>query len=61
MIVEFDGRKIRKGGDLRDAVADADGGKELALKLQREGRPLELKLTLAKPETKPHREAGVTL
>jgi serine protease Do len=61
VIMEFDGRKTRSGGELRDAVGDADGGKELVVKVLRDARPLELKVTLAKPETKPHEEGGISL
>ncbi len=63
VILKFDGKVVADAGDLRDAVAAAEGGKEVALSVQREGRPLELKATLAKPETMKHRRAsrGVTL
>ena len=62
VILKLDGKAIADAGDLRDAVAAAEGGKEVALSIQREGRPLELKATLAKPETMKHRRSGgVTL
>jgi membrane-associated protease RseP (regulator of RpoE activity) len=61
IVLELAGHKIKDGGDLREAVAEADAGQELALEVQRDGRPLELKVTLAKPETRPHAEAGVKL
>lgn len=47
VILAFDGREIRDAGDLRKAVRDADEGRALALKVQREGRPLDLNVTLA--------------
>jgi predicted metalloprotease with PDZ domain len=62
-IVKFDGKAVADAGDLRDAVAAAEGGKDVALTVQRDGRPLDLKATLAKPEPLKHRHAagGVTL
>jgi S1-C subfamily serine protease len=41
---------IADSGDLREAVSKAEGGKEVSLTVLREGRPVELKLTPAKPE-----------
>jgi serine protease Do len=61
VILKFDGKAIGDASDLREAVAAAEGGKEVALGVQREGRPLELKATLAKPETRRHRATGVRL
>jgi serine protease Do len=63
VILKFDAKAIADADDLRDAVAAAEGGKEVALSVQREGRSLELKATLAKPETmmKHRRSGGVTL
>ncbi len=58
-ILELDGRKVEDGGDLREAVARAEG--EVALKVQREGRALDLKVTLTKPQAHPARERGVEL
>jgi hypothetical protein len=39
-------------------VAAAEGGKDVALTVQRDGRPVDLKATLAKPEPLKHRHAG---
>jgi serine protease Do len=61
VILKFDGKAIADAGDLRDAVAAAEGGKEVALTVQRDGRPLDVKATLAKPEMKHRRAGGVTL
>jgi serine protease Do len=61
-VLKLDGKAIEDGDDLRDAVAAAEGGKEVAVTVQRDGRPLDLKVTLAKPETKMRRRsAGVSL
>jgi S1-C subfamily serine protease len=58
LILKLDGEAIEDGDDLRDAVAEAEGGKEVAVTVQRDGRPLDLKVTLAKPQAKPrHRSA----
>ena len=51
---------IKDGGDLREAVSEAEGGKEVTVTVQRDGRPIDLKVTLAKPETKiRRRSAGI--
>jgi membrane-associated protease RseP (regulator of RpoE activity) len=47
VILAFDGKAVRDGDDLRRGVRDAETGRELALKVQREGRPLDLNVTLA--------------
>jgi S1-C subfamily serine protease len=47
VILAFDGKEIRDGDDLRRGVRDAETGRELGLKVQREGRPLDLSVTLA--------------
>jgi serine protease Do len=58
VILKFDGRTIGDASDLRDAVAAAEGGKEVALSVQRDGRALDLKATLAKAELPRHRRSG---
>jgi serine protease Do len=50
VILKLDGAAIEDGDDLREAVAEAEGGKEVTVTVQRDGRPLDLKATLAKPE-----------
>lgn len=51
---------IEDGDDLREAVAEAKGGTEVTVTVQRDGRPLDLKVTLAKPEPKVrHRTTGI--
>jgi serine protease Do len=62
VIVKLGSEAIADGDDLRDAISEAEGGREVAVTVQRDGRPLELKATLAKPEPRRRREArGVTL
>ena len=62
VVLKLDGKAIEDGDDLRDAVAAAEGGKEVTVTVQRDGRPVDLKVTLAKPETKMRRRsAGVSL
>jgi serine protease Do len=46
VIVKLDGEDVRSGADLREQVRGADAGKELGLTVQRDGRPVELKVTL---------------
>jgi len=62
-IVKLGADSIADGDDLRDALSEAEGGSEIAITVQRDGRPVELKVTLAKPEERrKHREArGVSL
>jgi S1-C subfamily serine protease len=59
IIVRFAGREILEARDLRDEVRKAEGGKELALAVQREGKPLDLKVTLA-PKSERRRGPGET-
>jgi hypothetical protein len=61
VILKLDAETIEDGEDLREAVAEAEGGKEVTVTVQRDGRPLDLKVTLAKPETKVRRRsAGIS-
>ena len=62
VILKLGTATIEDGEDLREAVAEAEGGTETAVTVQRDGRPLDLKVTPAKPETKVRRRsAGVSL
>ena len=61
VILRFDGKGVNDGEDLRGAVKDAEGGQEVTVTVQREGRSVDLKVTLAKPETGRARPRGVSL
>lgn len=63
VILAVGGTAIRDGDDLRDKIGDTEGGTQVAVKVQRDGRPLDLEVTLAKPERQGprHRPAGVSL
>jgi membrane-associated protease RseP (regulator of RpoE activity) len=62
VILKLGPETVEDGEDLREAVAEAEGGKETTVTVQRDGRPLDLKITPAKPETKVRRRsAGVSL
>jgi S1-C subfamily serine protease len=62
VILKLGTATIEDGEDLREAVAEAEGGTETTVTVQRDGRPLDLKVTPAKPETKVRRRsAGVSL
>jgi serine protease Do len=63
VIVKLAGATVSGGDDLRQALSDAEGGSEVAVTVQRDGRPVELKVTLAKPDERiKRREArGVSL
>jgi S1-C subfamily serine protease len=47
IILRFAGREIREAKDLRSEVRKAESGKELALAVQRDGKAVDLKVTLA--------------
>ncbi len=61
VLLEFDGQKIERGADLQRAVARAEGGKKIAVKAQRDGRPLDLEVTLEGSAVERRRAPGVTL
>jgi S1-C subfamily serine protease len=62
VILKLDGKAIEDGSDLREAVSGAEGGKEVAVTVQRDGRPVDLRVTLAAPEKKVTRRApGVSM
>jgi len=47
IIVQVNGRPVSHGQDLREQVAKAEPGSQLTIGVQREGKPLEVKVTLA--------------
>jgi serine protease Do len=47
IIVQVDGHAVSHGQDLREHVAKAEPGSQLTLGVQREGKPLDVKVTLA--------------
>lgn len=57
IVLKLGAEAIADGDDLREAVAEAEGGQEVTVTVQRDGRPLDLKVTLAKPETKMRRRS----
>jgi serine protease Do len=62
VVVKLGSDTVADADDLRAAVARAEGGSEVTVTVQRDGRPLELKVTLAKPPAVKRREArGVSL
>jgi serine protease Do len=62
VILKLGAEAIEDGKDLREAVGEAEGGKEVTVTVQRDGRSLDLKVTLAKPETKVRRRSsGVSM
>jgi membrane-associated protease RseP (regulator of RpoE activity) len=62
IVLKLGSETIDDGQDLREAVSEAEGGQEITVTVQRDGRPLDLKVTLAKPEMKMrHRSAGVSM
>ncbi len=63
VILKLKADAVADGDDLREALSEAEGGSEVGITVQRDGRPVELKVTLAKPEERrKRREArGVSL
>lgn len=62
VLMEFEGTPIHRGRDLLKAVGKAEAGSAVAVKLQREGRAMDVQVTLPEPESRkrPH-AAGVSL
>ncbi len=58
VILKFAAKAVRDADDLRDAVADAKAGEEVTVTVQREGKPLDLKVKLG--GDKPRRESTPT-
>jgi serine protease Do len=46
VIVAVNGKPVTRGQELREQVAKADDGAQIALGVQREGKPLDLKVTV---------------
>jgi serine protease Do len=46
VIVRFDGKAVKDGGDLREALDGVEEGKAAAVGIQRDGRPMELTVTV---------------
>jgi len=61
VILEFAGSTIGHGRDLREQVRDTKGGDEVTLKVQRQGKPVDLKVKLAERPEPRHRDTGVSL
>jgi serine protease Do len=53
VLLEVAGEKIESGSDLRQALEDVKAGEEVALTVQRDGKPVELKLTAGGNPRKP--------
>lgn len=60
VILKFDGKAVGAGHDLRDLVRRAEGGKEVTVTVQRDGRTVDVKVQLANPAA-PRRAGGVSL
>lgn len=59
VILKFDGKAVGAGNDLRDEVGRAEGGKEVTVTVQRDGRTLDVKVQLANPTAR--RAGGAAL
>ncbi len=61
VIVEYDGRKVARSDELPRAVAETPVGREVTVGVVRDGKPLSLKVTIAKlaePEERQAARAG---
>ncbi len=56
IIVRVGGKSVKDGGDLRDAVRDAEAGSTTTIGVQREGRPMDLSVKVG--STSPRRREG---
>lgn len=57
VLLKIEGRPVRDGGDLRDELRKAEPGSEVSVTVQRDGKPVDLKVKLAgSPE--PRRKRG---
>jgi serine protease Do len=61
VILQFDGKTVGHGRDLREQVQGARSGGEVILRVQRQGKPLDLTVNLAKRPQSRSRETGVSL
>lgn len=52
VVQELDGHAVEDGGDLRQAVAGADAGKDVVVKVVRDGRPLSLHVSFPERQKK---------
>jgi serine protease Do len=60
IIVSINGKALSRGRDLRSEVAAAEAGSQLALGVQRDGKTVDLKVTLGDRErTRARREPGI--
>jgi serine protease Do len=50
VIVRFDGKAVKDGGDLREALDGVEAGKTAAVGIQREGRAMDLTVTIGGDE-----------
>jgi serine protease Do len=60
VILKFDGKSVAAGEDLREEVRRAEGGKEVLVTVQRDGKPVDLKVQLPSADA-PRRAGGVKL
>ncbi len=58
VIVKFEGQAIEDADDLRNQVRKAEGGMDVTVTVQRDGRAIDLKVKLASPEK--HSRSGET-
>lgn len=61
LVLKLDGKTIEDGRDLREAVAEAGDDKAVTVTVKRDGRTLDLQVTLAKPERSRRRAPGLSL
>lgn len=57
VVLKIEGRSVRDGGDLRDELRKAEPGSEVSLTVQRDGKPVDLKVKLA-GSAEPRRKRG---
>jgi serine protease Do len=60
VIVKYDGKAVESARDLREKLTRNEAGREVTLTVQREGKPLDVKVTLGGEKKTARRAKGVT-
>jgi serine protease Do len=60
VIVKYDGAAVESSRDLRDKLARAEPGSDVSLTVQRDGKPVDLKVTLGGETKVTRKKRGIT-
>jgi serine protease Do len=59
VILKLDGHAVRESQDLREALRKAEAGQEVTVTVQRDGKPLDLKVKVGGEARRPTRGTSV--